>query len=84
MKMLLLILLLPQWVINQIQKKIDKLQPKYFKINIKLKTIFIYFYNIKESKDYAEKHGLLHFEVSAKKNINIQEVFLEIAKKLPI
>ena len=36
-----------------------------------------------EGKDYANNLGLLYFEASAKNNINIQDIFLEIAKKLP-
>ncbi len=37
-----------------------------------------------EARDYCEQYGLFHFEVSAKANINIQEVFLTIAKKIPL
>ena len=36
-----------------------------------------------EGKEYANNLGLLYFEASAKNNINIQDIFLEIAKKLP-
>jgi hypothetical protein len=39
---------------------------------------------LKEAKEFADSNGLFHFEVSAKNNINIKEVFLAIAKKLPL
>ena len=32
-----------------------------------------------ESENYAKQQGLLYFEVSAKNNSNVQEIFLELA-----
>ena len=46
--------------------------------------VFYEFLSLKEAKEFCEKNGLFHFEVSAKKNINVQEVFLTIAKKIPL
>eukprot|EP00828_Plagiopyla_frontata_P024033 TRINITY_DN30698_c0_g1_i1.p2 TRINITY_DN30698_c0_g1~~TRINITY_DN30698_c0_g1_i1.p2 ORF type:complete len:125 (-),score=25.22 TRINITY_DN30698_c0_g1_i1:30-404(-) len=37
-----------------------------------------------EAKEFCEQNGLFFFEVSAKKNINIQELFLSLAKQLPV
>jgi len=36
-----------------------------------------------EAKNYAENNNLLFFETSAKTNVNVRELFLAIAKKLP-
>ena len=36
-----------------------------------------------EADDYAKGLGLKYFEVSAKENINIEDMFLDIAKALP-
>lgn len=35
------------------------------------------------AEEYARTHSLLFFEVSAKTGENIEESFVEIAKKLP-
>ena len=40
-------------------------------------------YISQEAKEYSEKSGLFHFETSAKRNINLSEVFLNLAKKIP-
>lgn len=37
-----------------------------------------------EAKAYAEESGLLFFETSAKQGTGVQEVFTEIAKKIPL
>lgn len=36
-----------------------------------------------EADDYAKGLGLKYFEVSAKENINVEEMFTDIAKALP-
>jgi len=36
-----------------------------------------------EAHTYAEENGIIHMETSAKSAQNVQEIFLEIAKKLP-
>eukprot|EP01017_Pseudomicrothorax_dubius_P026159 TRINITY_DN2898_c0_g1_i1.p1 TRINITY_DN2898_c0_g1~~TRINITY_DN2898_c0_g1_i1.p1 ORF type:complete len:218 (-),score=49.41 TRINITY_DN2898_c0_g1_i1:73-726(-) len=36
-----------------------------------------------DAKDYADRKGLLHFEVSAKKGTNVSDVFLTLARKIP-
>uniref|UniRef100_A0A7S2UXE3 Ras-related protein Rab-5C n=1 Tax=Fibrocapsa japonica TaxID=94617 RepID=A0A7S2UXE3_9STRA len=36
-----------------------------------------------EAHQYAEENGIIHMETSAKSALNVQEIFLEIAKKLP-
>mmetsp|Transcript_65733 Transcript_65733/g.76439 ORF Transcript_65733/g.76439 Transcript_65733/m.76439 type:complete len:208 (+) Transcript_65733:33-656(+) len=36
-----------------------------------------------EAREYAEKLGLFHFETSAKRGTNLNEVFLTLAKKIP-
>ncbi len=37
-----------------------------------------------DAQAYCEQNGLVHFEVSAKKNMNIQELFITIAQKIPV
>jgi len=36
-----------------------------------------------EAKEFAEKNGLFHFETSAKRGINLSELFMAIAKAIP-
>ena len=36
-----------------------------------------------EAQDYARGQGLQYFEVSAKQNVGIDELFRDLAKKLP-
>ena len=36
-----------------------------------------------EGQAYAAENGLAYFETSAKTNVNVQEVFEDIAKRLP-
>ena len=36
-----------------------------------------------EAQDYARGLGLQYYEVSAKQNIGVDELFKELAKKLP-
>lgn len=36
-----------------------------------------------EANDYARSQGLQYFEVSAKQNLGIDELFQDLAKKLP-
>ena len=37
-----------------------------------------------ESREFCDEQGLIFYEVSAKSGANVQEVFMTIAKKLPI
>jgi len=39
--------------------------------------------SIEDAKKLADDNGILYFETSAKNNVNVTEMFLEIARKLP-
>ena len=38
---------------------------------------------VRKLREHADKHGLMHFEISAKRNTNLNELFLTLAKKIP-
>ena len=59
----------PDIIIALVGNKIDKEQDRKI--------------TYEETREYAEENELLFLETSAKKAINIQELFIEIAKKIP-
>jgi len=40
--------------------------------------------NTTEAKEFADKNGLCHFETSAKRGINLSELFMTLAKAVPL